>query len=125
MSPNVLAYVAGAGLAAWGLAHVVPTRTVADAFGDVGADNRRILVMEWLAEGVAHVATGLLVVLVAAAGHAGGGTGDLVYRVVAAMLVVLATLTAATGARTPAIWFKACPFVLAGVAALLVARTLV
>ncbi len=125
MSADLLAYIAGAALVLWGIAHVLPTRAVADGFGDIGADNRRILVMEWVAEGVAHVATGLLVVGIAAAGHAGNPTAGLTYRVLAGALVALAVLTTATGARTPVIWFRVCPFVLTAAAALLVARTLV
>jgi hypothetical protein len=50
--------------------------------------------MEWVAEGVTHVSVGTLAVLIAVAGYAGTATGDLVYRVLAGMLVVLAVLTA-------------------------------
>ena len=46
------------------------------------------------------------------------------HRVVAAVLVALAALTAATGSRTPVVWFRVCPFVLTGAAALLVAASL-
>jgi len=122
---DLLAYLAGAALIVWGLAHLAPTKAVADGFGPIGVENRRILVMEWVAEGVTHVSVGALAVLIALAGYAGGATGDLVYRVLAGMLVVLATLTAATGARTRVIWFKACPFVLTAAATLLVLRSVV
>jgi hypothetical protein len=71
VNTDLLAYLAGADLVLWGLAHVLPTRTVADGFGNIGSDNRRILVMEWLAEGIAHILIGLLVIAVAAAGEAG------------------------------------------------------
>ena len=47
-----------------------------------------------------------------------------VYRVAAGLLVALATLTALTGARTPVVWFKICPVLLAGSAALLLAASL-
>ena len=40
------------------------------------------------------------------------------------MLVALGVLTALTGARTAVIWFKICPFLLIGSAALLVAASL-
>jgi hypothetical protein len=74
----------------------MPTRTVADGFGELGVDNRRILVMEWIAEGITHVSIGTLIVLIAVVGEAGGSTADLVYRVLAAVLVALAALTTAT-----------------------------
>jgi hypothetical protein len=43
---EVLAYVAGAALILWGVAHLLPTRQVADGFGEIGVANRRILVTE-------------------------------------------------------------------------------
>ena len=42
-----------------------------------------------------------------------------VYRISAALLLALGALTAATGARTPVIWFKVCPYLLGGAAALM------
>jgi hypothetical protein len=115
---DVLVYVGGAILVAWGVAHVAPTRAVADSFGSLGRDNRRILVMEWVDEGVTHVFIGVLLVLVAALA-AGGTAVELVYRGSAVALVALAVLTALTGARTPVVWFRVCPFVLTSVAVLL------
>jgi hypothetical protein len=102
----------------------LPTRQVADGFGEIGVANRRILVMEWAAEGITHISIGVVVVLIAIAGYAGDSTAQLVYRALACVLLVLAALTAATGARTSIVWFKACPFVLTGAAALLIAATL-
>lgn len=122
---DALVYVAGAVLIAWGTSHIAATRPVVESFGTIGVDNRRILTMEWVAEGITHVTIGLLVVLVAAVEGSDSGTADLVYRVLAAALVVFAGLTAATGSRTPVIWFKVCPFVLSGAAALLLVRTFI
>ena len=36
-----------------------------------------------------------------------------VYRAASTLLISLGTLTALTGARTPVIWFKVCPVLLA------------
>ena len=88
-------------------------------------DNRRILVMEWMAEGVTYISIGLLVILATAIDGADDATTRLVYVVSGGILVVLAGLTAATGARTPVIWFRVCPFVLTSSAALLVLATIV
>jgi len=117
--PDTLAYVAGAVLILWGAAHIAATKSVAGSFEAVSVDNRRIFVMEWVAEGVTHVSIGALVILIAALEGTGDAVSDLVYRVLAGVLVVLAVITALTGARTPVIWFKICPFVLTGAAALL------
>jgi hypothetical protein len=114
-----LAYVAGAVVALWGVAHAVPTRQVLAGFEPVTADNRRIVLQEWLAE--AFTMWGLAAVVIAATA-AGGPAGDVrvwVYRAAAGLLVALAALTALTGARTPVVWFKVCPVLLAGSAVLL------
>jgi hypothetical protein len=39
------------------------------------------------------------------------------------LLVALGVLTALTGARTPVVWFKVCPVVMAGPAGLLLAAS--
>jgi hypothetical protein len=121
----LLAYVASALLITWGTAHLAPTRAVADSFGAISLDNRRILVMEWVAEGITHIGIGVLVILVTAVQGAPDPTTQLVYVVSACVLVVLALLTAATGSRTSVIWFRICPFVLGSAAALLVAAALI
>jgi hypothetical protein len=122
---DLLVYVAGGVLVVWGLAHIAPTTSVATSFGAISLDNRRILVMEWVAEGLAHISIGLLVISVAALEGSGGPVALLVYRILAATLVGLAGLTAFTGSRTPVIWFKVCPFVLTGAATLLVGASLI
>ena len=120
---DALVYVAGAALVLWGAAHIAPTRSVANSFGDISSDNRRILVMEWIAEGVTHISIGALVIMIAAVEGSTDPTAELVYRVLAAVLIALAALTIFTGARTPVVWFKVCPFILGGAALLLVVET--
>jgi len=119
-SSAALAYLASAVLIGWGIAHLAPTRAVAASFGEITRNNRLILVMEWTAEGVTHISLGVLIVLITRIEGAGTAATELVYGIVAAVLLVLAALTAATGSRTPVVWFRICPFVLSGAAALLV-----
>ena len=116
---GVLAYLGAIAVIVWGVMHVIPTRPVADSFGDISVDNRRILVMEWIAEGITHIFIGVLVILVTAIEGSGSSASQLVYLVAAAVLIALAALTSVTGARTPVIWFRVCPFVLGGAAILL------
>jgi hypothetical protein len=115
---NTLVFIAGAALVAWGIAHLAPTKEVVHSFGLISIDNRRILAMEWIAEGIVHVAIGATVICVAALGDS-GSTADLVYRCLAGLLLAIAVLTVSTGARTPVIWFKICPLVLSAAATLL------
>lgn len=114
---EVLAYVAAATVALWGVSHAIPTRKVVSGFGPITQDNRRVLTQEWLAEAVAMWGIAALVVVVTAVD--GGGTRDWVYRVLAVLLLALAALTAVTGARTPVVWFKVCPVLLTVSATLL------
>jgi hypothetical protein len=120
----ILAYVAAAVVALWGVAHVVPTGRVLAGFAPISADNRRILAQEWLAEAVTMWGIAAVVIAVTAAGGADAAPGIWAYRAAAGLLSALAALTALTGARTPVVWFKICPVLLAGSAALLVAASL-
>ena len=120
---GLLAYLAGAIVAVWGVAHAVPTRQVLAGFVPITTDNRRIVVQEWLAEAFTMWGIAAMVIVVTAAGT-DTGARVWVYRVAAGLLVALATLTALTGARTPVVWFKICPVLLAGSAALLLAASL-
>lgn len=121
----ILAYAAAAVVAVWGVAHAVPTGQVLAGFAPISGANRRILLQEWLAEAFTMWGIAAVVVAVTAAGGADAGSGIWVYRAAAGLLVALGALTALTGARTPVVWFKICPVLLAGSAVLLVAASLV
>ncbi len=121
----ILGYIAGAVVAGWGVAHAVPTRQVLAGFEPVTTDNRWIIAQEWLAE--AFTMWGLAAVVIVATATARGPDSGLlawIYRVTAGLLIALATLTALTGARTPVVWFKICPVLLAGSAALLLVASI-
>ena len=115
----ILAYIASAVVAAWGLAHAMPTRQVVTGFGSISADNRRIVVQEWLAEAFTMWGVAAMVVAATAASGTATDVRDWVYRTAAALLVALGALTAVTGARTSVAWFKVCPAVMAVTAVLL------
>ncbi|HUO37967.1 MAG TPA: hypothetical protein VMU34_09085, partial [Mycobacterium sp.] len=117
---HVLAYIAAALIGAWGIAHAVPTKRVVAGFGPITADNRRVLTQERLTESFTMWGMAALVAAVTATAVDTQLTA-IVYRVVAGSLVALAVLTALTGARTPIVWFKVCPVLLATSAALLLA----
>jgi len=95
------------------------------ALSPITADNRRIVLQEWLAEAFTMWGIAAVVIAVTADGGADAADRWWVYRVAAGLLVALGTLTALTGARTRVVWFKVCPVLLAGSAALLVAASLV
>ena len=78
----ILAYVAAAVVAVWGVAHAVPTGQVLAGFAPITPDNRRIVVQEWLAEAFTMWGVAAMVIAVTrSAGRmparAGGCTGSL------------------------------------------------
>jgi hypothetical protein len=116
---EILAYVSAALVGLWGVAHAIPTRQVVARFSPITPDNRRVLVQEWLAEAFTMWGLAAVVVVTTAFGDPGSDVVSWVYRAVAGLLLALAALTALTGARTPVIWFKVCPFLLSISAVLL------
>jgi hypothetical protein len=120
----LLAYVAGAIVAVWGVAHAVPTRQVLAGFAPITVDNRRVVVQEWLAEAFTMWGIAAMVIVVTAVGGTDSGARVWVYRVAAGLLGALGVLTALTGARTRVVWFKICPVLLVSSAVLLLAASL-
>jgi hypothetical protein len=119
MLSSVLAYVAAGVVGLWGVAHVLPTARVVHGFSDTSRDNRLVITQEWIAEGMTMWLIATVVIIAAALGSSHHAFGDWVYRASAVMLGAVAVLTAVTGARTPVIFFKICPFLLCATAALL------
>jgi hypothetical protein len=106
---SILLVIAASISTLWGIGHVVPTRNIVRGFGNLTQDNRRILVMEWIAEGLSLIFLGILIGAMALWGS--GETSRLVLRLVAGMLLAMATLSAFTGARTSILPMRLCPVV--------------
>lgn len=64
MLNQILVYIGAAFDAFWGIAHLFPTKNVAAGFGDNSDDNRHIITLEWIVEGVALIFIGALVATV-------------------------------------------------------------
>ena len=95
----------------WGIGHLIPTRSVVAGFGSLSEDNKRILTMEWVAEGLTLCFIGVLVFLVTSFAGPRNLVSVLVYRAAAWMLVVMAVLTFMTGAKTSITAMKICPLI--------------
>jgi hypothetical protein len=116
---SVMLYAGAVTITVWGLAHIViPTKSIVDGFGPMTADNRRILLMEWLMEGVLLVFLGILVAFVRYSAPAGEIAATIVYRASAVVLIVMAGISLATGARTRIGPMKLCPPIFAATAVL-------
>jgi hypothetical protein len=121
---SILVYVSATLVALWGVAHAIPTRQVIAGFEPITADNRRVILQEWLAEAFTMWGVAALLIVAAAIGGVHAEVTLWVFRVAAALLVARAALTTLTGARTPVIWFKICPVLLTASAILLVVASL-
>ncbi len=121
MSLSEILVLIGAGvITIWGIAHIAPTKAVVAGFEPITQTNRRILTMEWLAEGLTLCFVGILSFVATLALGIDAHATTVVNCALAAFLVVLAGLTLSTGARTPVLPIKLCPVVKTSVAALLV-----
>lgn len=117
---DTLALVAAGIVFLWGVSHIIPIRQVVAGFGDISEDNRRIITMEWVAEGLSFMFVAVLIVAVAWSSNTLEAAEDLVYRVSSGFLITIGVWTAMTGARTGVIWFKACPVVMSVSSGLLI-----
>ncbi len=117
---DVLLYIGSAVIIVWGMAHIIPTKNVVIGFGTISDDNKRIITMEWVAEGLTLCFIGLLVLFVTILGDSQNDTSLIVYRASAGMLLAMAAWTALTGARTSIIPIKICPVVKSIVAILFI-----
>jgi hypothetical protein len=115
----------GAGiLFVWGVAHIIPTRSVVAGFGRLSEDNRINITMEWVAEGLALAFVGMLVALVTAAGGGSDPMGGIVVWAVLAFCVVMGAWTFIVGRRSSILPIRLCPLVLVVTAILLAAGNL-
>ena len=116
---QILLYIASAMTGLWGVAHLFATRGVVEGFGNLTTDNRRIITMEWIVEGVALISTAAFVTI-ATAIQPDAPVSTAVYVVAISTLVVLAVVSFFTGFKVAFLPFRLCPFIF-GVSAVLIA----
>ena len=117
---EILVYAGSIVIILWGIAHIIPTKAIVHGFGEVSEDNRKVLTMEVIAEGLTLIFLGALPLAVTVLVGAQDTTAGIVYLACAGMLLAMAVLTGVTGARTATIWYKICPAVKTIVAALFI-----
>lgn len=118
MLNDILLYIGSVIIIVWGIAHIAPTKNIVAGFGELSADNTRIITMEWIAEGLTLMFIGLLVLLTTLLGWSREPVAIIVYHTSTGMLVVLAMLSQLTGARTALLPMRLCPYVKTAVAIL-------
>lgn len=116
---QVLLYVAAGLTGLWGIAHLFATRGAVAGFGDISTDNRRVIAMEWIVEGVALISVAAFVAVTAAIEpHA--RLSSAVFVVAIGTLLALAVVSIFTGFRVAFLPYRLCPFIF-GLSAVLIA----
>jgi Na+-transporting NADH:ubiquinone oxidoreductase subunit NqrD len=117
---ETLIYIGCIILIIWGIAHIIPIKSIIKGFGEISADNKKVLVMSYVGEGLTLIFLGILPLLILTGGWPLSVNGLFVYRAEAIFLLVLAVWTLVTGGRMPTIWYKICPAVKTAVALLFI-----
>jgi len=107
---KLLLYIGAVLPLAWGISHLFPTRSVVKGFGTLSDDNRNIITMEWIIEGVALIFVGVLVAVITAMDPT-HTVSIVVYNVTSGFLLVLAVISLFTGFRIDFLPFRLCPII--------------
>ena len=118
MLNNVLLFIGAFLPIVWGIAHLFPTASVVKGFGDISIDNKRILTMEWITEGVALIFLGVMLVCVTYIDHT-GAVSKAVYWIGFAMLNTMSIVSLFTGFKINFLPYKLCPVIFTGSSILL------
>lgn len=123
MNGTVLTYTGSALCLIWGISHLFPTRAIVSGFGELSPDNRRIITMEWITEGVALIFIGVLIMIVTCLDRSATVTGAVCWTTFGA-LNALSVVSLFTGFRNSFFAFKLCPFIFTGSSILIVAGSM-
>ena len=107
---NKLLYTGGILTFLWGISHLFPTANIVRDFGNISFDNKMIITMEWIIEGMSLIFLGILTVIVTMI-DSKGRLSRVVYISIAGMLIALSVLSLFTGFRVNFIVFKFCPVI--------------
>jgi hypothetical protein len=110
MINQILLYIGGALCTIWGVTHLFPTRNVVNDFGDITEDNKYIITMEWIVEGVSLIFIGILVGVVTMIDFS-STLARVVYWVTVAELNLLSLVSLFTGFKVNFLPFKLCPLI--------------
>ena len=118
MSNQILFYIGSVITIGWGIAHLFPTKSVVKGFGEISADNKHIITMEWIIEGVALIFIGVMVAGVTII-ESSNNVSAFIYISSAITLFVLAIISVFTGYKVNFLPFKLCPFLFSASAILI------
>jgi hypothetical protein len=111
MLNQILLLIGSLSVIIWGIAHLFPTKSVVKGFGDISADNKNILKMEWITEGFSLIFTGTLLLLVTFMGDNENITSKMVFIASSVFLFSMAILSFLTGYKVNFLPYKLCPII--------------
>ncbi len=113
MINQILLYLGAFFNCVWGIAHLFPTKSVVKGFGEISQDNKHIITMEWIVEGVSLIFIGLLVAAVTLIDRS-STVSEVIYWICFAELNVLSIVSLFTGFKVNFLPFKLCPVIFTG-----------
>lgn len=119
MNDSTLLYIGSFLPITWGIAHLFPTQHIVRGFGEISPDNKRIITMEWINEGVALIFIGVLTALVTFVDRH-SPVSPIVYWASFSALNALSLISLFTGFKVSFLPFKLCPLIFTGSSILIV-----
>ena len=107
---TVFFFLSGTLTIIWGIAHLFPTKNVVKNFGDISIDNKRIITMEWIIEGISLIFIGMLTILITAIDRS-LFLSHILYATIIGILVTLSIVSFFTGFRVKFLPYKLCPVI--------------
>jgi hypothetical protein len=114
-----LLYSGSAFIGCWGIAHLFPTRPVVLGSGEISIDNKQIITMEWIIEGIALIFIGFINAVVTAVDHT-SSISWVIYLSSVVVLIVLAVVSFLSGFKISFLPFKLCPVIFTTAAILII-----
>ena len=97
----------------WGIAHLIPINSVVKKFGDISEDNKRILTMEWITEGLALLFIAVVIATLTLLDDR-SMISTTIYVQCIVMLNVLSVVSLFTGFKVKFLPYKLCPLIFTG-----------
>ena len=110
MTNQIFLYLGSVLTLIWGVAHLFPTKSVVNGFGDITIDNKRIITMEWIIEGIFLIFIGILCASLTLLDRS-NMISIYVFILSSVFLFVLAIISLFTGFKVDFLPYKLCPFI--------------
>ena len=110
MINSILLYISAAMLVFWGIAHLIATRSVVKNFGHVSPDNKKIIAMEWINEGIFLLCIGAVIAVLTYFGYK-NDVSIVLYLICFVALNILALVSLFTGFNIRFLPYRLCPLI--------------